>query len=177
MSLSSQTDIRRVIWEAAPWRTGANVWRTPRCSSDPPARSSSRSELPDNSAASPRSRPSRRFEETDAALMLPRASGCWFATAAVVRARYSFSGEQSCERSATASRRSSRPPLLLQPWQRYSEAGAAARAEAVVRPQGRARAGCARSRQDTEFAGSRFRSSTVKFVRRHGPSQRSPRSR
>ena len=39
------------------------------------------------------------------------------ATAAVVRARYSFSGEQSCEGSATASRRSSRPPPLLQPWQ------------------------------------------------------------
>jgi hypothetical protein len=39
-----------------------------------------------------------------------------FATAAVVRARYSLSGEQSCEGSATASRRSSRPPLL-QPWQ------------------------------------------------------------
>ena len=53
-------------------------------------------------------------------------------------------------------------------WQRYSEAGAAARAEAVVAPQGRARPGCARSRQGTEFAGSRFRSSTVKFVPRHG---------
>ena len=35
-------------------------------------------------------------------------------------------------------------------------------------PQGRARPGCARSRQGTEFAGSRFRSSTVKFVPRHG---------
>jgi hypothetical protein len=46
-----------------------------------------------------------------------------------------------------------------------------------VRPLGRARPRCARSRQGTEFAGSRFRSSTVKFVRRHGPSQRPPRSR
>ena len=68
--------------------------------------------------------------------------------------------------TASSGRRSE--PQLLGAWQRYSEAGAAARAEAVVAPQGRARPGCARSRQGTEFAGSRFRSSTVKFVPRHG---------
>ena len=65
---------------------------------------------------------------------------------------------------------------LSQPWQRHSEAGAAARAEAVVAPPGPTRPGCARSRQGTEFAGSRFRSSTVTFVRRHRPYQRLPRS-
>ena len=61
------------------------------------------------------------------------------ATAAVVRAHYSFSAEQSWEGSTTAFGRSRRAPPLLQPWRRHSEAGAAARAEAVVARSGPAR--------------------------------------
>jgi hypothetical protein len=150
-----------------------------------------------------------------------RASGCWFATAAVVRARYSFSAQQSWEGSTTAFGRSSRAPPLLQPWrtrslrpqksssatfapsactgrlahhpgdaavppgaarllnawQRRSEPGPAARAEAVVASPGTNRPGCARSRQGTEFAESRFRASRVTFLRRQRPYRRSLRSR
>jgi hypothetical protein len=62
-------------------------------------------------------------------------------------------------------------------WQRHSEPGPAARAEAVVAPPGTNRPGCARSRQGTEFAESRFRASRVTFVRRQRPYRRSPRSR
>ena len=75
-----------------------------------------------------------------------------------------------------APRVSSSQAPLAQAWQRHSEPGAAAGAEAVVAPPGPTRPGCARSRQGTEFAGSRFRSSTVTFVRRHRPYQRLPRS-
>ena len=63
------------------------------------------------------------------------------------------------------------------PWQRHSESGPAARAEAVVAPPGTNRPGCARSRQGTEFAESRFRASRVTFVRRQRPYRRSSRSR
>ncbi len=63
------------------------------------------------------------------------------------------------------------------PWQRHSEPGPAARAEAVVAPPRTKRPGCARSRQGTEFAESRFRASRVTFVRRQRPHRRSPRSR
>ena len=65
----------------------------------------------------------------------------------------------------------------LSAWQRHSEPGPAARAEAVVAPPGTNRPGCARSRQGTEFAESRFRASRVTFVRRQRPFRRSPRSR
>ena len=61
--------------------------------------------------------------------------------------------------------------------QRHSEPGPAARAEAVVAPPGTNRPGCARSRQGTEFAESRFRASRVTFVRRQRPYRRSSRSR
>ncbi len=70
---------------------------------------------------------------------------------------------------------STRP--LLRSWQRHSEPGPAARAEAVVAPPGPNRPGCARSRQGTEFAESRFRARRVTFVRRQRPYRRSPRSR
>ena len=65
----------------------------------------------------------------------------------------------------------------MRPWQRHSEPGPAARAEAVVAPPGTNRPGCARSRQGTEFAESRFRASRVTLVRRQRPYRRSPRSR
>ena len=66
---------------------------------------------------------------------------------------------------------------LSEPWQRHSEPGPAASAEPVVAPPGTKRPGCARSRQGTEFAESRFRASRVTFVRRQRPYRRSPRSR
>jgi hypothetical protein len=66
---------------------------------------------------------------------------------------------------------------LLSAWQRHSEPGPAARVEAVVAPPGTTRPGCARSRQGTEFAESRFRASRVTFVRRQRPYRGSPRSR
>ena len=69
------------------------------------------------------------------------------------------------------------PTRLPQAWQRHSEPGPAARAEAVVAPPGTNRPGCARSRQGTEFAESRFRASRVTFVRRQRPFRPSPRSR
>ena len=65
----------------------------------------------------------------------------------------------------------------LHPWQRHSDPGPAARAEAVVAPPGTNRPGCARSRQGTEFAESRFRASRVTFMRRQRPYRRSLRSR
>jgi len=68
-------------------------------------------------------------------------------------------------------------PRISLAWQRHSEPGPAARAEAVVAPPGTNRPGCARSRQGTEFAESRFRASRVTFVRRQRPYRRSPRSR
>jgi len=46
-----------------------------------------------------------------------------------------------------------------------------------VAPPGTNRPGCARSRQGTECAESRFRASRVTFVRRQRPYRRSPRSR
>ena len=45
------------------------------------------------------------------------------------------------------------------------------------RPPGTNRPGCARSRQGTELAESRFQASRVTFVRRQRPYRRSPRSR
>jgi hypothetical protein len=54
------------------------------------------------------------------------------ATPAAVRARYSFSAEQSWEGSATAFGRSRRPPPLLQPWHRHSRHDDAAAVEAIV---------------------------------------------
>ena len=68
-------------------------------------------------------------------------------------------------------------PRRSRSWQRHSEPGPAARVEAVVAPPGTNRPGCARSRQGTEFAESRFRASRVTFVRRQRPYRRSPRSR
>ena len=64
----------------------------------------------------------------------------------------------------------------LSAWQRHSEAGAAARAEAVVAPQGPARPDV-RGPTGHRVCWSRFRASTVTFMRRHGPYRRSPRSR
>ena len=58
-----------------------------------------------------------------------------------------------------------------------SEAGAAARAEAVVAPTGAQHACRCAITTGAEFAGSRFRASTVTFVRRQRPYRRSPRSR
>jgi hypothetical protein len=81
---------------------------------------------------------------------------------------------QFVDHRAVTTRRSTRP---LQSWQRHSEPGPAARAEAVVASPGTNRPGCARSRQGTEFAESRFRASRVTFVRRQRPYRRSPRSR
>ena len=49
-----------------------------------------------------------------------------------------------------------RPAGRLPAWQRHSEPGPAARTEALVAPPGPNRPGCARSRQGTEFAESRF---------------------
>jgi len=68
-------------------------------------------------------------------------------------------------------------PSRFGSWQRHSEPGPAARAEAVVASPGTNRPGCARSRQGTEFPESRFRASRVTFVRRQRPYRRSPRSR
>jgi hypothetical protein len=68
-----------------------------------------------------------------------------------------------------------RSARLSQPWQRHSEAGAAARAEAVVAPRGPPGLTGAIT-AGRRVAGSRFRSSTVTFVRRHGPYQRLARS-
>ena len=81
---------------------------------------------------------------------------------------------QLVDHRAVTTTRSTR---LLQPWQRHSEPGPAARAEAVVAPPWTNRPGCARSRQGTEFAVSRLRASRVTFVRRQRPYRRSPRSR
>ena len=77
-------------------------------------------------------------------------------------------------RRTTGSPRSAGRPLA---WQRHSEPGPAARAKAVVAPPRTNRPGCARSRQGTEFAESRFRASRVTFLRRQRPYRRSPRSR
>ena len=54
-------------------------------------------------------------------------------------------------RRTIASWRSSSRPLPLGAWQRHSEPGPAARAEAVVAPPRTNRPGCARSRQGTEL--------------------------
>ena len=73
---------------------------------------------------------------------------------------------RSFPRNPIVRRRSRRRALA---WQRHSEPGPAARAEAVVAPPGTNRPGRARSRQGTEFAESRFRASRVTFVRRQRP--------
>jgi len=83
--------------------------------------------------------------------------------------------ERTTRRSGTVT--ATRSTRLPQSWQRHSEPGPAARAEAVVAPPGTNRPGCARSRQGTEFAESRFRASRATFVRRQRPYRRSPRSR
>ena len=90
-----------------------------------------------------------------------------------------FAAASCAERTVWRSPAVTATPLarLPQPWQRHSEPGPAARAEAVVAPPGTNRPGCARSRQGTEFAESRFRASRATFVRRHRPYRRSPRSR
>ena len=65
------------------------------------------------------------------------------------------------EGSATASGRSSRPPPLLQPWQRHSEARAAARAEAVVARSVPARLDVGDCDSAPGLLGGRFRASTI----------------
>ena len=97
----------------------------------------------------------------------PRA-GDAYATAAVVRARYSLSAEQSWEGSTTTFGRSRRPPPLLQPWQRHSEAGAAARAEAAVARPGRARLDVGDSPSAPGLLDRPFRATTIGILRRHG---------
>ena len=85
----------------------------------------------------------------------------------------------SCMTTAQPGRTSSppRPAGRLLAWQRHSEPGPAARAEAVVAPPGTNRPGCARSRQAPSLLSSRFRASRVTFVRGQRPYRRSPRSR
>ena len=65
-------------------------------------------------------------------LSRPLRSRYAFATVPVVRARYSFSAEQSQEGSATTSGRSSRPPPLLQPWRSASRLRPSPASRAIV---------------------------------------------
>ena len=64
---------------------------------------------------------------------------------------------------------------LLQPWLRHSEAGAAARAEAVLPRPDRARLDVSDRGRTSSSLDRQSRASTVTFVRRHGPHRRSPR--
>jgi hypothetical protein len=64
---------------------------------------------------------------------------------------------------------------LPQPWQRHSEVGAAARAEAVVARPDRARLDVSDRGTSSSSLDRQSRASTVTFVRRHGPHRRSPR--
>ena len=69
------------------------------------------------------------------------------------------------------------PTPPMQPWQRHSEPGPVARAEAVVAPPGTNRPWMCAITTGHKFAESRFRASRVTFVRRQRPYRRSSRSR